>query len=63
MICFIMLKRKICKEQEKTKKQKNKNKNAFKYGYRHVSRRCVSYKMYLKGDSTLQMVMILSECS
>ena len=27
-----------------------KNQNAFKYGCKHVSRRCESYMMYLKGN-------------
>ena len=36
---------------KKRKKEKKKNQNAFKYGCKHVSRRCGSYRMYLEGDS------------
>ena len=54
MICS---KIKICKENQNQKK----NQNAFKYGYKRVSRRCGSYRMYLEGDSPHQVVMIVSE--
>ena len=50
-----LLKRKICKENQKQKKS-----NTFKYGCKRVSRRCGSYRMYLEGDSPHQAVMI--EC-
>ena len=40
------------------KNQKQKNQNAFKYGCKHVSRIYGSYRMYLKGDSPHQAVMI-----
>ena len=51
-----MLKRKknICKEYKS-----KKNQNAFKYGWKHVSRRCESYMMYLEGDSPHQAIMIM----
>ena len=39
-----------------------KNQNAFKYGCKHVSRRCKSYMMYLKGDGLHQTVMIVCGC-
>ena len=53
-----MLKRKrICKENKS-----KKNQNAFKYGCKRVFRRCGSYMMYLKGDSSYQTVMIVCEC-
>ena len=39
-----------------------KNQNAFKYGCKHVSRRCKSYMMYLKGDGSHQTVMIVCGC-
>ena len=38
-----------------------KNQNAFKYGRKCVSRRCRSYRMYLKRDSPYQAVMIMCE--
>ena len=49
-------KKKICKE-----KYNKKNQNTFKYGCKHVSRRCESYMMYLKGESPHQTVMIVCE--
>ena len=50
-----LLKRKICKEKIKSKKIKNAlNMIASVY-----SRRCRSYRMYLKGDSPHQIVMIV----
>ena len=54
-----MLKKKknICKEN-----QKQNESNTFKYGCKHVSRRCGSYRMYLEGDSPHQAVMIVCEC-
>ena len=54
-----MLKRK----KKYAKKNKNKkNQNAFKYNCKRVSRICGSYRMYLKGDSPYQAVMIVCEC-
>ena len=54
--CMICL-RKICKEKSKNKKIKNAlNMIACVY-----SRRCESYRMYLKGDSPHQAVMIVCE--
>ena len=35
----------------KRKNKSKKNQNAFKYGYKRISRRCKSYKMYLEDDS------------
>ena len=52
-----MLKRKICKEKIKSKKIKN----ALKVIASVYSRRCGSYRMYLKGDSPHQVVMIVCE--
>ena len=49
-------KKKICKE-----KKNKKNQNAFKYDYKCVSRRCESYRIYLKSDSPHQAVMIVCE--
>ena len=42
--------------------KKLKESNSFKYDCKHVSRRCESYKMYLKGDSPHQTFMIVCEC-
>ena len=54
---YDILKRKICKE--KNKKQKEQNSL---YMIASVySRRCRSYKIYLKGDSPHQTVMIVYE--
>ena len=48
---------KICKEKSKAKRSKNAlNMTASMY-----SRRCGSYRMYLKGDSPHQAVMIVCE--
>ena len=59
MICS---KENICKEKKKKKKNKSeKNQNAFKYGCKCVSKRCESYRMYLKGDSPHHAVMIVCE--
>ena len=52
-----MLKRKICKGKIKSKKIKN----ALKMIVSMYSRRCRSYRMYLKGDSPHQVVMIVCE--
>ena len=52
----MLKKKKKCKEN-----QKQKESNAFKYGYKRVSRRCGSCKMYLEGDSPYQAVMIVCE--
>ena len=49
-------KRKICKEHERQKDQ-----NSFSNGCKCVSRKCVSYMMYLKGDNPHQTVMIMYE--
>ena len=46
----------ICKENKS-----KKNQNAFKYGYKRVSKRCGSYRMYLEGNSLHQAVMIVCE--
>ena len=51
-----MFKKKICKEYKS-----KKNQNAFKYGCKHVSWRCGSYRMYLEGDSPHRTVMIVCE--
>ena len=51
-----LLKRKICKENKKQKDQ-----NAFNMIPSVYTRRCGSYKMYLKGDSPHQTVMIMCE--
>ena len=51
-----MLKRK--KKYAKNIKAK-RIKNAFKYGCKRVFRRRESYRMYLKGDSPHQTVMIV----
>ena len=53
-----MLKKKNMQRKSKAKK----NQNAFKYGCKHVSRRCGGYRMYLEGDSPHQAVMIVCEC-
>ena len=44
------------------KNKSKKNQNAFKYGCKRVFRRGGSYRMYLKGDSPYQVVMIVCEC-
>ena len=51
-----LLKKKICKENKSKKNQNTLNKIASVY-----SRRCGSYRMYLKGDSPYQTVMIVYE--
>ena len=51
-----MFKMKICKEYKC-----KKNQNTFKNGFKGVSRRCGSYKMYLKSDSLHQAVMIVCD--
>ena len=51
-----MLKRKLCKENQKQKESK-----CFKYSCKRVSRGCGSYRMYLQGDSPYQAVMIMCE--
>ena len=52
-----LLKRKVCKEKYKSKKNQN-----YLYIIASVSsRRCGSYRMYLKGDSPHQTVMIVCE--
>ena len=54
--CMECSKRKICKEHEKQKDQ-----NSFSNGCKCVSRKCVSYMMYLKGDNPHRTVMIMYE--
>ena len=51
-----LLKKKMCKENKS-----KKNQNALNMIASMSSRRCGSYKMYLKGDSLHQIVMILCE--
>ena len=51
-----MLKRKICKENQKQKESK-----CFIYDCKHVSRRRGSYRMYLESDSPHQVAMIVCE--
>ena len=53
-----MLKRKNYAKKIKSKK----NQNVFKYGCKRVSRRYGSYRIYLKGDSPHQAVMIMCKC-
>ena len=50
------LKRKICKENKRKKNQNALNMIASVY-----TRRCGSYRMYLKGDSPYQAVIIVCE--
>ena len=52
------LKRKYAK---KNKSKKKKNQNALYMIASVYSRRCGSYRMYLKGDSPHQTVMIVCE--
>ena len=49
------------KEKYAKKIKSKKNQNAFRYGCKRVSRRYGSYRMYLKGDSPHQVVMIMCE--
>ena len=50
------------KKKKKSKEYKSKkNQNAFKYGCKHISRRCGSYRMYLEGDSPHKAIMIVRE--
>ena len=51
----------VQKENYAKNNKSKKNQNAFKYGCKHVSKRCGSYRMYLKGDSSYQVVMIVCE--
>ena len=51
-------------QKEKCAKRKIKakriiKKKALKYDWKLVSRRCGSYRMYFKGDSSHQMAMIV----
>ena len=55
MVC---LKEKMCK---KIKIKSKKNQNALYMIASASSRRCGSYRMYLKGDSLHQTVMIVCE--
>ena len=41
--------------------KRKKNQNVFKYGCKHVFRRCGSYRMYLEDDNPYQAVMIVCE--
>ena len=54
--CMIYLKRKYAK-----KIKSKKNQNALNMIASVYSRRCESYRMYLKGDSPHQTVMIVRE--
>ena len=49
------------KKGKEYKSKKNQNQNAFKYGCKRVSRRCEGCRIYLKGDSPHQAVMIVCE--
>ena len=51
-----LLKRKICKENPKKKDQ-----NALNMIASMSSKRCGSYRMYLKGDNPHQAIMIVCE--
>ena len=51
-----LLKKKICKENKRQKDQNGLNMIASVY-----SRRCGSYRIYLKGDSPHQTIMIVCE--
>ena len=50
------------KEKYAKKIKSKKNQNVSKYGCKCVSRRCGSYRMYLKGDSPHQIVLIVCVC-
>ena len=50
------------KEKYAKKIKSKKNQNAFRYGWKRISRRCGSYRMYFEGDSPHQAVMIVCEC-
>ena len=54
---FYALKEKYAKNMKS-----KKNQNAFKYGCKHVSRRCGSYMMYLKCVGPHQTIMIVCGC-
>ena len=55
-------KKKYAKKKKKTKKtKKQKDQNALNMIASVYSRRCGSYRMYLKGDSHHQTVMIVCE--
>ena len=56
-LCMIYLKKKICKEKSKAKRSKMLL-NMITSLY---SRRCGSYRMYLKDDNSHQAVMIVCE--
>ena len=49
------------KKGKEYKSKKNQNHNAFKYGCKRVSRRYGSCRIYLKGDSPHQEVIIMCE--
>ena len=52
----MLIKRKTCKE-----KYKQKDQNALYMIASVYSRRCGSYRMYLEGDNSHQIVMIMCE--
>ena len=53
----------LCFKEKYAKNMKSKkNQNALIYGCKRISRRCVSYVMYLKGDGPYQTVMIVCGC-
>ena len=54
---YDILKRKICKEKSKAKRSKM----LLNMIARVYSKRCGSYRMYLKGDSPYQAIMIVCE--
>ena len=56
MLMHGLLKRKICKENKKQKESNALYRIASLY-----SKRCGSYRMYLKGDSLHQTIMIVCE--
>ena len=58
MICLLGIKEKYAKNMKN-----KKNQNAFIYGCKHISRRCGSYMMYLKGDGPHQTFIIVCGCS
>ena len=51
--------KKIMQRCDQNKKKKQKESKCFSYNCKHVSRRCGSYKMYLKSGSPHQIVMIV----
>ena len=52
----------VCSKEKYAKKNKSeKNQNSLKMIASMYSRRCESYRMYLKGDNPHQTVMIVCE--